>query len=787
MPTTAARDRTDDRAEDATLSPRVERLKKRALEGPCTPIGRRCLAFCEAALAHEHEPLIVRRAHGLARTLETFPTIIHDDELIVGTHLFGEQAGREAGFDFPEMHLHFWCCQYEKLEAGLAETDLTDEQKQTILSLRGQWHRLLGTTRHAPAAPPEVTRAVEAGMVFGWGHCINHSVRDFPKVLNVGFGAIARDVDERLAECRMERPDDLERLNFLRAASAIAHAAAGIGKRYASHARKLATQCDCPERRAELEDTAQVCDRVPARPARTLEEAIQALWFAHAITCAEDNINANSIGRLDQMLWPFYERDLAEGRLDEDGALELLELLWLKLYRDYDVQQAVIGGQTRSGEDATDPLTYLCLEATERLGLVRCMSVRVHRRTPGKLVDRALDLVQQGGGVPFFFNDEAIIPALLDKGIDLEDARDYAIIGCVEVTIPGKTNPHAVSHNTNLAKCLELALFDGRDSRTEEQVGPRTGDPREFRSADDLWRAYAAQAEHVSRCGVFLSNAGDYDQEHTFPVIYHSILTDDCIARGRDITAGGAVYHYHSCSAIGIPNVADSLYAIEELVFERGELSMTELLDALASNFEGQETLRQKLLNAVGKYGNDCDEADRWAARVSEHYCRLMAGHRTRFGGSFHCHLFSFLWNVSPCGNATGALPDGRRAGEPLAYSLSASAGRDRRGLTAFMNSLAKIPHNLAAGSTSAIIEISPSLFRGEGRGKVRSAIQSAIERGVGQMQFNVVTAERLRLAQQDPEKHGNVVVRVSGFSQRFCLVDKPLQDHIIERTKHEA
>lgn len=765
---------------------RLKRLRARVLEGPRTPTGWRLLGFCQAALEHTGASLMQRRAAGLARTLELFPACIHDDELIVGTHHFGEEPGIDGCIDFPDLHPHLFCCATGQLERELAKTALSAEHKELILGLRGR-KDLFTAPGHSPTRPREVRVAEEAVCLFGWGLSVNHSVRDYAKVLRVGFEGIEREIADQLAGLRLEDPEALPRMTFLHAARCVAQACAGLGRKYARKARELARDSGtAPARVRELDDIATVCDQVPARPARTLREAIQSLWFAHIITCAEDHINANSIGRIDQILWPYYEADLRDGRLDEAGALELLKHLWLKLWRDYDVQQMQIGGLTPAGEDATNPLSYLALQATQELGLVRCLSVRVHTRTPRRLLDRAVDLVSQGGGVPFFFNDEAIVPALVDKGIPLEDARNYAIIGCVEVTIPGKTSPHAVSHNTNLAKCLELALHDGFDPRTGQQVGPHTGDPAEFGGIEELWNAYRLQTEHVCRVGAFLSNCGQLDQMHNWPKVYESIITDDCIVRGRDLNAGGAVHNYHSVSAIGVPNVADSLWAVEKLVFGEKLLTMQELLRALDTNFEGCEDLRQMLLNRAEKYGNDFPPVDCWAARVAEHFCDYMGSLRTWFGGSFHVHLFSFLWNVNPCGDTTGALPDGRRAGEPLAYSLSAAAGRDRKGVTAFFNSLARIPHHKAAGSSSAIIELAPSFFRGEGREKFVEVLQTAIASGVGQMQFNVVSAERLRKAQEDPEHFGNIIVRVSGFSQEFRLVNKPLQDHIIERTKHE-
>jgi len=775
---------TETVAAAATAEDRLARLKARVLEGPRTPTGFRLLAFCQAGLEHAGAPLAQRRAAGLGRTIELYPARIHEDELIVGEHHFGEEPGVSGAIDFPDMNPQFLSSHFAELEGELAKTTLSDEDKALILGLRGRTE-LFVATNHAPEKPAEVRRAEQTGVIFGWGMSLNHSVRDFAKVLRVGFESIEQEIDEQLAQIRMEEPEDLPRLSFLRAAKTVVQGCMQIGRKYAAEARQLAEATDSPARRAELLEIAEVCEQVPARPARTLREAIQSLWFAHILTCAEDHINANSIGRIDQLLGPYYEADVAATRLDEAGALELLKHLWLKLWRAYDVQQMQIGGLTPSGEDATNPISYLALRATEELGLVRCLSVRLHKGSPRQLIERAVHLVSRGGGMPFFFNDEAIVPALLEKGIPLEDARNYAIIGCVEVTIPGRTSPHAVSHQTNLAKCLELALNEGCDPLTDTQVGPRTGPPLEFSGVEDLWEAYAAQVEHVARVGAFISNAGQLHQMKAWPLTYCSILTDDCIARGRDMNAGGAVYNYHSVSAIGIPNVADSIHAIDKLVFREGQLSMRELLEALAADFEGAEPVRKMLLNRAEKYGNDCPEVDGWAARVAEHFCDTMASLRTWFGGTFHVHLFSFLWNVDPCGVKTGALPDGRRAHEPLAYSVSATAGRDRQGLTALLNSLARLPHHKAAGSSSAIVELSPRFFQGKGRRNLVEALETAVAAGVGQLQFNVVTAERLLKAQNDPERYGNIIVRVSGFSQEFRLVAKPLQDHIIERTKH--
>lgn len=445
----------------------------------------------------------------------------------------------------------------------------------------------------------------------------------------------------------------------------------------------------------------------------------------------------------------------------------------------------MIGGQTTDGRDAVNPLSYLVLDVTAGMDFVRCLSARLHRGSPRAFVERCVELVAQGGGIPFFFNDEALVPALEDKGIPVADARDYAAIGCIEITIPGKACPHAVSHWVNLPKCLELALNDGRDLLDDAPLGPRTGTLAEFRGMDDVLAAYETQVRHFVEWAVYGSNAIELAHRAQYRLPYLSLLTDDCVARGRDIVEGGARYNYHSSAAMGIPNVADSLAALGLAVFTERKVTPAEMLDALRRNFDDRDDLRQYLRHRLPKYGNDEALPDGYAARVTRHYCELLGSYRTPSGGTFFCHLFTFTLML-PYGKLTGASPDGRLAGEPLAYSLSPVQGRDREGLTAVVSSLARLPHHLAAASGSAILEADPTLLQGEGRKAFTDLLVTAIDQGVGQLQFNVVSADTLRAAQREPDRHRNLNVRVSGFSQQFLLLDGEMQEHIIARTKHQ-
>ncbi len=689
---------------------------------------------------------------------------IYDDWTIAGEHLahnFGfydikNRAQEYRLFEFGinaeeaikvEKNLHNWD---NRRESYYAIGDINTENRKGI----GDWDR---------------------GNVFmasGWIE--NHSIRDYAKVLRIGYAGIRREVEEYMTNADITDPDFPQKENFWKAALMVCDAGIILGKRYADTARGMGKT-----------DMASICEHVPMEGARTLAEATQSLWLAHILTCGEDSINANSIGRLDKILYPYYRADIDAGRITRADAVELMAELACKLYLDYEVQAITLGGVDDEGNSAVNEMSYIILEATKQVDFIRDLSVRINAETPKEFIDYCADMVIRGGGIPFFFNDDCFVKALSDRGISVTDARDYAPIGCIELTVPGKANPHAVSGWINAAKCLELAIFDGCDPTTGEQLGPHTGLLTEIDNFNNFLKAFEKQLEYFTRNMVYNINRGELAQREKGPLPCWSLLTDDCISRGRDITDGGPVYNYHSVCFLGTANTADSLMALKKLVFEEGKIEKRELLEALKSNFDGREQLRQTLLKSAEKYGNDNSEVDNLATWLTNHFIDLMDTFRSPLNGKYFVHLFSFLLNIN-FGKSLGATPDGRFAGEPIAYSLSAQQGRDEKGISALINTLAKLPHNRAAGASAAIIDIDPKMVSGaDGTERLSQIIRAAIKMGVGQMQFNVVTAERLRLAQQYPEKYGNTPVRVAGYSQMFKLLSDDLQEHVIARTKH--
>jgi pyruvate-formate lyase len=706
------------------------------------------------------------RAEMLRELVNVATLRIYEDWTLAGEHL-----AHEFGFHNNQNHA---------MEYRLFEYGINAEEAIKVEKYLHEWDRRTESFYAIGEISPENRNGIgdwgtsNVFMASGWIE--NHSVRDYAKVLRIGYDGIRREITDKLAGADITDPDFPQKENFWKAALRVCDAGIALGKRYADLARSM-----------DKNEMADICARVPAEGARTLREATQSLWLAHILTCGEDSINANSIGRLDKILYPYYRADIDAGRVTRQDAVELMEELACKLYLDYEVQAITLGGVDEYGKSAVNEMSYIILEASKNIDFVRDLSVRINSETPKDFVDYCADMVIKGGGIPFFFNDDCFIKALADRGVSLEDARDYAPIGCIELTVPGKANPHAVSGWINAAKCLELALFDGNDPRSNEQLGPHTGMLTDFTCFEAFLTAFKKQLEYFTRNMVYNINRGELAQREKGPLPCWSLLTDDCINRGRDITDSGAVYNYHSVCLLGTANTADSLIALRKLVYEQGKVGKGELLTALKANFAGYEPLRQTLLKGVEKYGNDNTEVDGLAVWMTNHVIDLMDTFRSPLNGRYFVHLFSFLLNIN-FGKALGATPDGRFAAEPIAYSLSAQQGRDEKGVTALINTLAKLPHNRAAGASAAIIDIDPKMVSGtDGTQRLSQIIRAAIKMGVGQMQFNVVTAERLRQAQQNPEKYGNIPVRVAGYSQMFKLLSEDLQEHVIARTKHQG
>lgn len=606
----------------------------------------------------------------------------------------------------------------------------------------------------------------------GTGCIVNHSVRGYDILLEKGFGGLLAEVETEQRRFPLESVEHIRREAFLNGCALVCRAGLELGRRLAA----LAEKHNAPEIAAD-------CMAVE-HGATSLTGAVQLLWIGHLITVGDDGLNANSIGRLDQLLQPYYLKDLRAGRTDREKARELMTDLAIKLYQSYDVQAITLGGCDAEGRDACNDMTEIILDATEDFGQLRDLSLRVTPDTPDRVLEKAAGLVLRGGGIPFFLNDRCFVKALNDRGIALEDARNYAPIGCIEITIPGKADSRAVSGWFNMLKVIELTVNGGRDMLSGEQILPEGKLLTEYGSFQEFEDAFRENVRLCASHMVYNCRRGEKLQRHRECQLSFSLLTRDCIRRGRDITDGGAIYNWHSVCLMGVPDTADSLTALRKLVFEEKLVDPARLLKALREDFRDDEPLRQMLRTAAPKYGNDVPEADEKAAELSRYFIGLMDGFSEE-NSRFFVHLFTFFANVY-CGKYTAATPNGRKKGTPFAYSLSAHPGMDTEGVAAMLHSLARQPHDMAAGASAAIIDLHPSMFNSGNPVKTFVALQkSAFDMGVGQVQWNVVSAEDMIRARNDPERYGTLQVRVAGYSQMFKFIEPKLQEHLIQRTKH--
>ena len=704
---------------------------------------------------------------GICNILERFTPVILPGELIVGVN-FGDG-------EFGEPY------KGTNDEAGLKmmrDNGFTDEDIDTYFSIKGhesECYRYVSKSEFSE-------REVDAGREWsGIGRCVdcNHTVLDYEKVLKLGFEGLLKEVEYYEAKNGSNA--------FYRSVKELCIAAGLIGDKYAEEAKRLLNQNDSQYDRQDLETIISVCGRVPRKPANSFLEAVQAVWLAHIINTWEDWINANSLGRLDQILYPYYLADIEKGILTKEQAFEIICCLWIKLYRDYDVQQSCIGGTAVDGSSQVNDLSYVMLDATEQLNFIRCLSVRYTAKTEKAFMKRAMEVVGHlQKGIPFFFNDDVMIPALISKGISKEDAYNYTQIGCVETVIPGKANPHAVTGITNLLKAIEYVLCNGWSMMHPERfIGCKTGELSEFTSYEAFLKAVKLQIREILDLTCSQIRKSRDASAINSPRPFKSLLTEGCLEMGRDFNDAGAKYDYYQVMLGGIPNLADSLMVIRKYVFEEKRYTLQQLKSILEADFP-DESVRLEFVNKVSKFGNDIDEVDMIAADIISYACDILEQLSEKYHLSFHAQPFTYLWMIDH-GRECAASADGRRKGEIIAYSMSPMQGRDFNGLTALLNSLAKMPTKRTPGTTSAIVEVDPKLFTEQNIGILTDILLSSSEKGLCNVQFNTVDAETLIEAQKYPEKYNNLAVRVSGFSQKFNLLDVDLQNHIIGRTKHKC
>ncbi len=794
-------------------TPRVERLKEIFLHlKPVFEISRARI-YTRVMKETDGESMVIRRAKAFCALVRELPINIDPNELFVGyvnATWAGQQVSAERGEPMEKV------LDYKgEREFILSEEDERELREEIIPYWKGpegNWSRIRDP--HSYELIPEdkyyqistssdgklTTRKIKAGSIHYGHECI-----DYEKVLKKGFLGVKKDAEERLARLNYTDPDELKIVPFLRGVVMAMEASAEIGKRFAAKARELAEKEENATREAELLKIAEACDWVPANPARTFYEALQSFWFTFILQWWETiETKGTSVGRMDQYLYPYYERDIREGRLTREEAQELIDCWILRLqnpewnYRDghYYViggrlgAHLSVGGYKADGSDGTNELSYMFIEAMMHLGLPEPhFSVQVHSRIRDDFLIKACQLCSLGYGHPEFENADVIVPGFLSRvtggqPITMEDARGFTSCGCQEPMIVGKDGLK-LGGMISAAAALEFALNNGVGRLSHQKSGLETGDPRQFKSFEDVKEAYKKQFALIIKKYTVRSNIGERNLAEMHPTVLHSALIEDCIEKGMSREEGGARYNAGPGQfAVGLPDIADSFAAIKKLVFEDKKITMAQLCDALDSNFEGYEDIRQMLLK-VPKYGNDDDYVDEqmvWLAREWAAECRKQRNTR---GGHGVPGLQAYTSYVA-FGETLGALPSGRLAGKPLSDGASPCPGSDVNGPTAVLKSLSKV-NNFEQNMTDIVnMTLDPVMFKdGDGFKKLADFIRTLVDQKVEEVQFNVVSPDTLRAAQREPDKYRSLLVKVCGYCAFFVDLTEGLQNGIIARTEH--
>jgi len=794
----------------AGTTPRVRNLRERLLDTTPQICVERARLITEACRAHEADPPVLRRAMALAHILDSMTIFIDQGELIVGNQASSPRAAPifpEYSVDWIEKEIDDFA--HRPADAFLVDPKVKDELLSEILPYwRGRtlYDRVLATL-------PEVVRqAEEIGAITGRGYTTcgdGHIIVDFPTVLHRGLEAVIQDAQEALRSLSPYDAGEIRKHPFLEAAVVACQAALRFAARYAEEAERQAEREPHPSRREELKRIASTCRKVPRRPAETFYEAVQSIWLVHLVTQIESNGHSFSLGRFDHYVHPFYRADIEAGLLTEAEALELLQCLWLKFFSLSKIrpwshtrfnlgyptyQNVTVGGQTPDGQDATNDLSYMVLHTIQETRLTQPnVSARYHAQTPERFLMECARTIRMGFGMPAMKNDEIIIPALLEKGVRPEDAYNYAMVGCVEVAVPGKWGYRSTGMSFfNLLKVLELTYNDGCDPNTGLRLHPGRGGLADLDTSEDLYEAFHDQLRFYTQCHVAMDTVGDLALEELVPDAFCSALVADCIARGRTVKEGGAVYDVVSGMQSGVANVANALMALRELVYEEGVYSAEEVKRGLESDFAGLEgeSMRQRMA-AAPKYGNDIEEVDELAVRVFNDYLQEVSKYRTSrhgrgpIGGTYAGSTSNVSANV-PLGMSVCATPDGRRAGEPIAEGVSPAHGTELRGPTAVMRSVTKLPTIKMIAQLLNLRLLPQSLDTEEGLRRLVRLLRGFQALKGWHVQFNTVSTETLLDAQEHPERYRDLVVRVAGYSALFVTLDRATQDDIIQRTVHQ-
>lgn len=776
------------------MSQRIQILKDKMLSAPRYASIEQARIITRVYQENEHLSIPKKRALSLKAAMEELEIGFEKEELIVGNRT----KGVRYGVVFPESGCSWVNNEFETLptrpqdQFHVKEEDIQEFREKIYPYWKGK--SMEDVIKHHGGQ--EIQSIAKVVKINQKDHAQGHICPDSALWLKMGPLGLMNQAQEKLKTCEESQKE------FYECVVLVMQGACTFMKRYHDMIMENIDEVEEPYQQS-LRTVANNCLNLTKRPPETFHEAVQSLWFLFVLLHMESNASSFSPGRMDQYLYPYYQKDIESGKISMEDALDILECLWLKFNQIVYLRNQnsakyfagfpigfniAIGGEDENGNDTYNELSLLCLQCQYDLGLPQPnLSVRLNRNSSHELMQKAIEVVSKGSGMPQFFNDEAIIHAIMELGIEKKDALNYAIVGCVELTTHGNNLGWSDAAMFNLNKALELTLNHGKCLLTDEQIGLNLGGLDTYQTFEDLEKAFQQQIDYfidkMMQCEVIVEKA----HQDCLPTAFLSSVIDDCLENGLDVTKGGAKYNLSGIQMIQIANLADSLAAMKQLVYDDQVIDAKELLAALQSDFKGYEIIQTMLLNKVPKYGNDVEWVDRLGAKWAEYFRSRMKDYTNYRGGPYHTGMYTVSAHV-PMGENVGASPDGRNALTPLADGgMSPVYGRDLKGPTAVLKSVSRLNNSLTTNGGLLNMKFLPEFFETKnGMNKFENFLRAFVDLKVPHIQFNVVRREDLEDAQIRPQLHKSLTIRVAGYTAYFVELAHKLQDEIIERTTYD-
>lgn len=800
----------ENKAHFGSLTDRMSAFREEVLDEKPYIDAERALLATQAYKENQNQPRVMVRALMLKKILEDMTIYIEDKSLIAGN-----QATKNANAPiFPEYTMEFILNELDLFEKRDGDVFyITEETKQQLRKIAPFWENNNLRARGEALLPDEVSVFMETG-VFGMEGKLNagdaHLAVNYERLLSEGLKGYEERTKAFKDALDFTDPESVDKNEFYKAVLIVIEAVHHFALRYSRLAKELADKEKDPKRKAELEEMSRICSKVPYEPASSFKEAVQSVWFIQLILQIESNGHSLSYGRFDQYMYPYYKKEIQDGTMTEEEAGEILTCLWIKTLTINKIrsqahtlssagspmyQNVTIGGQTPDKKDAVNELSFAVLQSVAQTRLTQPnLTVRYHRNINKQFFDECIEVMKLGFGMPALNNDEIIIPSFINWGVKEEDAYNYSAIGCVETAVPGKWGYRCTGMSyINFPRVLLCAMNNGVDLTSGKRFTKGYGYFKDMDSYEDLLAAWDKTVREMTRYSVIVENVIDKASERDVPDILCSALTDDCIGRGKTIKEGGAVYDFISGLQVGIANMADSLAAIKQLVYEEKKITKEQLWNAILDDFQSPENqkIQEMLVNDVPKYGNDNDDVDLLVLEAYDSYLDEIKKYpNTRYqrgpiGGIRYGGTSSISANVGQ-GMGTKATPDGRNAFEPLAEGCSPAHNADINGPTAVFKTVSKLPTEKITGGVLLNQKMTPQMLSTEeNKQKLEMLIHTFFNRLHGyHVQYNIVSKETLLDAQVHPEDHKDLIVRVAGYSAFFNVLSKKTQDDIIERTE---